>query len=338
MAQVIVHIGQNKTGSTTIQRWLKSNAAALARQGIKYDPLEAGSDRLPHLTGFQALSRHINGLPVESDVIRFRYGIDGPEAQAHVVDEFETRATASFGTGDFETYVISSEALCVTLHDKATIEKFIGFLERHFDRVQVTAYVRDQVDWMPSAYSEGIKSGHSESLAAYLKRAPMKNLNAFAVTWCNAIGADRFNIRLLEPDYLTNGDLLSDFAAVVGADAEHTTKPPPQNEGFGRFGLGVMRMVNRSERVLPLRSSTRLRLFARKHLRKLPATGKVVLSSEQARQVAMSHAVSNENLRKRFFPERPILFAKSARILEDIKHPGRAPAAGSEETPVAAMR
>ena len=50
--------------------------------------------------------------------------------------------------------------------------------------------------------------------------------------WSEVVGAERMNIRLLESDWLTGGDLIPDFLALIGIENSGFIPPERANESF----------------------------------------------------------------------------------------------------------
>lgn len=312
----IVHIGLNKTGSTTIQGWLAANRDALEAQGIRYDPFTGGKHPLiDHAIGFSGIGVQRLGrmLPSE-DAIQY-YKIGDMADQTALMADFEARAQASIDRPGYRTYVISSEFLPVWLAKPEYVTVFHDWLTERFDRVRYVVYLRDQIDWVPSAYAQLVKMGGVDTLEHFLERRGKRNYYFTCSKWLRGTGRAKLDVRLLERDFLANGDLIEDFASVIGADTAPTHPAETLNEAVDAETLQQILDINRQVRDTPAKWSAEKRGQAVTKLLKASSGRKLTLSDAHALNVARRNADSNERLRKRFFPDRGLLFPKSAALL-----------------------
>ena len=315
MHEAIVHIGLNKTGSSTIQAWLRRNADELLNQRIKYDSLKVSREKPGHLLGFEGLAEHLGSARITSKVSQHAFDIKTQADQDRVFSEFQERFFASVTTGDFARYIISSEALFKLGAPHYPIEPFASYLQSIFTSVKFVMYLRDQIDWYPSAYAQFIRTGGTKSFDEYLGMSKIRNYATIAQSWASIVGAQNFSVRLLERDFLTNGDLIEDFASVIGADITQPERVKDRNVGLSAGQLAAMRRTNKITSVLPERVRVKYQTRIFSYVTGNGNTRKMTPTDAQSRRIAERHAFSNEQLRTQFFPERPILFKKSAAVL-----------------------
>ena len=140
MRTLYIHIGQPKTGSSSIQRFLVDNRAAL---------LEAGLGLGPYMTLASGKS-----LPLRRAIER--------QGLAAVMAEL----AASPG----ESLVISSEHLCDILGDEARAEAIRDAARPHF-RPVVVVFLRRQDFWHESLYAQEVKTVYADTIEAYTAAA-----------------------------------------------------------------------------------------------------------------------------------------------------------------------
>lgn len=321
----IVHIGANKTGSTTIQGWLADNTDALARQGILYDPFEDKPlPALVHAIGFTTLGLNMVGAQIPNQDARIRHKIETLEEQDAAVQEFCARADASIARPGYHTYIISSEYLPAWLMRAGGAPKFAEWVKERFDEVTYVYYVRDQIDWLPSAYTQMIKMGGTMPFEAFLEKNGERNFCRTATLWKKEVGAtDNMDVRILERDFLKDGDLIADFAAVIDADHTKCRGPRNLNEAIGATAVEKMRLLNvKAEENGGIWNFVQ-RGAAIEDLLRLDRGDKLRLTPEQALVVARKNEAANERLRKRFLPDRKVLFKKSHALLSDASEDAR---------------
>lgn len=205
--ETILHIGTDKTGSTAIQRALWTNREWFLQQSIYIPQTGLGVDN-----GHAAL---LETLPAE-----------GLAALSQ-----ELKGAQDSG---FKTALISWEGMC--RFRTRRIKMLLDALPTRQHRILV--YLREQAEIIQSAHLQWVKMNPSavsiESLARprslfekmrrfLFLRHPHRNYHALILRWQHCSPQAAFCIRPFQKDTLINGDVVSDFLAQAGADA---------NEGF----------------------------------------------------------------------------------------------------------
>ena len=319
--KAIIHIGMAKTGSTSIQEWLKSNGGALEARGIYSNE---GEFRWASGRGRRVLTYAIY------QVARQELGIDenaawlGPRERKPENDE-KLHKKYKLLTSQLEDlsgkpgiFIYSDEILyrCSEIQMLA-LEKFFS---RIFEDRAYVVYIRNTVDFLISFYSEKIQNNiffeqstqpYSKFLAKCINTpVPFGPECSFGnlFNWHKLLG-DRLNVRLLEPDWLVNGDLVDDFASLIGVAP--FGKPSRMNESIAAEYIEYVRFLNRKFRdTLPL--NVRGKAIS---ILKDASSGKQKLAASdvQAKLICDIHREQEEKIRKRFFPDRPLLFLQKFR-------------------------
>lgn len=307
----IVHIGLNKTGSTSIQAWLDMNREALRRQGIWTDSLAPhGGPELTTAVGW-AMYGHSN---------RRNYVPRGWQKQAYRIHDrtdldtklaaFLHRVEAGFPPPGEGTYVTSSEHIGAALKNVSEIQKLHDWFAERFDRVRYVVYIREQADWLASAYVQAVRSGSGDSLEQFVETRGQQDYDELVGKWAGIAGDENVDVRIFHRARMVEGDLLADFASAIDANLRTTARPRRLNDSMPPYQLRLMRGLNRA--TWPLIEKTPLvtvqrRLFSH-NLPRLFGADKVRLSPEQAARVRTMNAASNDRLRVRFFPSEETLF------------------------------
>lgn len=231
MKKLFLHIGFNKTGSTSLQQNLAANTAALARQGILYphDPQAPYMQRWQHVPLAAAIpGRHVPWLsqPKRRNLDR-AYG---------------TFFAALEGTPQ-DRLVISSESFGGL--DMGA--KKVGWVRDQFSDYDVTvvAYIRRQDSYFLSTYQESIKAG-STAPFDFGRHVELKGLH-FAqrlAPWRQVFGAEKVVVRPFAPAFWPEGELYYDFLQVIGADRARMTLTDRANEGLDYRAVDLMRRLN----------------------------------------------------------------------------------------------
>ena len=331
--KAIIHIGMPKTGTKSIQTWMRANRAALEKAGarlitekpahlllasIHVAMLEFGVDE-------KAAWQGVEGRPIAR---KFGLDVDENAGRREVAERKRARAVKikesyEYMTGEFEklsaesgTLVWSDERLFNKRNLMSSLDEILG---RFFEDRTYVAYIRNTVDHLVSSYADKLLRCDEDfgamEFSKYLEKctasphplgenSSLENL----FVWQSLLG-DKLSVRLLETDWLEKGDLIEDFSSLVGVDAFR--KPGRMNESIAAEYVEYVRFLNRScGRALP--DETRRRVLA---ILKTASSGKPKLaaSGEQADSILRMHRELEERVRERFFPDRTLLFTEKSR-------------------------
>jgi hypothetical protein len=178
-----LHVGTHKTGTTSIQAFLRDNEARFARRGVLVPRAGRGEDRAGH----HNLSQELLGA---SGFVEERGGLAALVAELARSDA--SRAVIS--SEDFSLLSRSHQAL-VTLRDAIGAAGFAP---------TIIIYFRPQVSYCVSIYAEIVKNGNLKPFSRYLDE--LREHGSFL--WNGVLGP------------LCRYDVLFErFAAVFGAEA-----------------------------------------------------------------------------------------------------------------------
>ena len=307
--KALIHFGLPKVGSSSIQEFLKINRQTLQARGIRYAPFnpDFGSQYELAATGVVGAGRGIMDQPARL-VLGLRSAADDPA----YVERYRNFLDSALPTWPEALFVASSEHIQPWLHTAEMIGALDGFLADRFFEVRYVLYLRRQSDIMLSAYSERIKRGETLSFDTHLAgRLSALNLNRIVRQWENNVGADRLEVRLLSPDALVGGDLISDFCAVMGTERDGLIEPGRMNTALGAQEVAVRRRLNRWLPVLGTDGEPNalyFRVLSKwMRMRPRPPTP-LTLTEPQRKLIEEYYAASNDRLRARRFPWRETLF------------------------------
>ncbi|HED6592914.1 TPA: hypothetical protein R5Y99_001111 [Campylobacter coli] len=315
-----VHIGTEKTGTTSIQEFLYINKSIIQKQnyffaqsiGIKnhwdlaflgYSLNKKDSYILNNsLWNFQAIKQHKKNIFSKiKDEVKFNHKI-----------------------------IFSSELLQSRLTRKREIVKlYIFFKKIGFTNIKVICYIRDANEMLRSLLSEAIKWEEIDSFELKeekeeYKLGYKKNLFHFhhicnhkqtLQWWGEVFGKENLIVRLFDKNEFYQGDLLKDFMHSIGLEwDDEFIIPPKQNESLDLLGIDLLRRINK---FLPLfcnnaRNIFRgdLHHFAVKHFTSKDSHLKFQPPKEVVQSYIDYFEESNEWVRKEFFPHKERLFSK----------------------------
>ncbi|TDK50897.1 hypothetical protein [Antarcticimicrobium luteum] len=297
MKRLFLHIGFNKTGSTSLQKTLARNAGALAEQGIlyPYDPQAPYMQRWQHAP----LAAAVPGRTLSWLV---------PKKRATLTEAFPT-LRGRLEHGAFETLLLSSEGFGET----AMGQEKIRWLKRQFPGfdISVIAYIRRQDAYFLSAYQEGIKAGRTRPFD-FADHADAKDLyfGRRLAPWRAVFGSEKVIVRPFDPQVWPEGELFFDFLRTIGADTAAMTPEPPENEGLDYRAVEFMRQLNLLE------SGTQAAALPRVKARKLAATFSHLLAAADTRRKMQLSSEQAEILRTHFHDDNATALAGSGIAVE----------------------
>ena len=207
-----IHIGLQKTGTTSLQRILHANQGKLSQIGLNYVPRMAG------LGSKEVNAHHF----LAHCLLNKRYGytpeVDFSQFPEHVrgLQEYLDKASG--------IKVISSEDFSRLNPDQINMLREI-FRDRD---VKVLIYLRRQDSWIDSLYGQMLKVGRNIEVQAYIEsQEKMLDFNQTITNWETAFGLQNVILRLYEGAAKEN--VWNDFSQAVEApDAINVIERIPQ--------------------------------------------------------------------------------------------------------------
>ena len=299
--RAILHIGTEKTGSTSIQQFLSHHRRWLGANGFHYAKA-AGSPNHVRLFSYAV------GNP------RLAFGASNLAEHAKLRRKLENELAKERAAHPDATFLFSNEHCHSRLYAPEEIARLKALLDPLFDDVKVLVYLRRQDLVAVSLYSTLLKAGVSSDqvlvarpIPALPPHAPEQRLyydyQALLARWGEAFGGDALIVRRFETGALVGGDIVADFCAAVGLPAP-TQEAERANESLRPEYQEFLRLVNRSLKVE--HGSTRSEI-----VRAVAALGKGsgrLPPRAEAEAFTARFAEGNEAIRRAHFPAAATLF------------------------------
>ena len=245
--RVVLHIGTEKTATTTLQNFVYANRDALKRHGV------ALSDCLDQ-TNNRKLAAYCMPASNFDDYFKDRRITTVAQKQAYFqgfreafVEEARQAATWA------HTLFITSEHFHSRVRDEASIARLKAVLDDITSDVVVLCWFREQSAVLLSLYSTAMKSGNVAELDAFVQRCTPSNdyfnyLELFS-RWQGAFGASRVRAFLFGTEHFVDGDIRRSLLQQLLPDADSSEfdfSAPPANRSLGAVGLELARATNRA--------------------------------------------------------------------------------------------
>lgn len=150
----ILHIGTGKTGSTTLQRFLRHNAGSLERNGVLV-PISVGAAEHVAVPIFAMEDSKRRAVRVRSkllsdgDITEYRNG-------------FRERFVREVNKSDAHTVLLSSERCWSALDEDMELLRIRDLIGELCDNVRVVVYLRPQHEYAISVYTTLLKNGSTK--------------------------------------------------------------------------------------------------------------------------------------------------------------------------------
>jgi len=312
--RVILHIGTEKTGTSSIQNYLYKNRRQLG--GAGYHVLQSGgkynSRALPAACITNKPDDYLRAIGVNT--------VEERQAHRESVIEGIARELSELPAG-IHTVLISSEHFHSRIRSEEELGNVRGLLSRFFDQFKIICYLREQVSTCASWYSTSLKNRGTQSLCEFMERCTPRNLyfnyHEMLAGWERSFGLEALDVGLFSRDHLLNGDLLDDFTQRVDPGLVGSLKKQVkvENESLTPMGQGLARAINLTfpdDTSNPEVARTRDK-FKEFIIAEFNGAGQFP-PPEACRKLYESFVEGNEKVRQKFFPEVATLFQHPAEI------------------------
>ncbi len=284
-----LHIGMHKTGTTSLQRALAANKAALAAQGFAY------------VTGFNDNNLHEFVGKREEEVLA--------DSGFHLKKREEFIKVLTAPT---ETKIIGSSESFSYFFRRVAIQNLEKLLRPHFKDIRIICYLRRQDQLAISHHQEGAKPqdkpaakiyGHSPTaLPQHTEMSPLYLDYATRIGhWAVVFGDAAITLRIFDRSLMKDGDSITDFLEVVGLDRSAFEPTENLNVSMGMARTKLGHILNE----LVDHQQTKVRILAN-----LPDEGKLLPRREDAVKYVAQFAEGNRALNARFnITSQPTLFS-----------------------------
>ena len=307
----IIHIGTEKTGTTTLQKTLNDNAQALYKCGVLYlsgKDLVNARDLVAACLGDDVPDEYLAAANVETPEQRCDF-------QRSTFDDyaFWLQKAAS----ECHTLVISSEHLHSRMTQVDEIKRLRDFLQPYITDFSIVCYLRRQVDMVVSLHSTVLKGGGTPNFRDQVHNMLSGNkyycdYRQLLKNWATVFGRAAIKARLFARSRLRRGNIIDDFFHFEALpEAGLQRRAESVNESVNHLGQVLLRELNRG--VKPPGSSREQHnlKIVRQTISKAFAGKGEQLPASVAVEYQSSFDEINEAVRQEYLPEEGELFSKA---------------------------
>lgn len=305
---VILHIGTEKTGTSSIQHFLHLNRRRLPQYGFHL--LQSGGDY-----DQRALAAYTRP-DKERDSYFVEQGIESAEDRAKFRADLERaidKELTSLPSG-IHSVIISSEHFHSTIKTDQAMDRLKTLLSKYFQKVKVICYLREQGAMCTSWYSTALKFGLCRTQKTFVQRqCHPKNyyFNYWQLLnrWEGAFGKDALDVSIYDKSEFRSGDLLEDFTGRVDPVllGQLESYKLQANQSLSPEGQRLLLGVNCA---FPQTTAgvEAIRVICREEIYKLLKGRGQQLDLPTRKSIYQSFLECNSSVQKRYFPDRKELF------------------------------
>lgn len=242
--KLILHIGAEKTGSSSIQAFLFENRERLREQGFEYlfsdGRIEQRELALYCVDSFMG-DDHAANLHISGEFLRSNW-------KDRFEREFGRKVRQACDRG--HTVILSSEHLQSRLKSPGNIGVLRQLLTPYFSEIRVLVYLRRQDQLATSLYSTKCRNGwlgggvFPPNIHA---KTPYYNYQLLLQRWASGFGHAALIPRLFNKSRLRNQNPVDDFCALTGIDSQCGDLEPvsARNTALPASAMYAVEILNR---------------------------------------------------------------------------------------------
>ena len=287
-AQLYLHIGHAKAGSTTLQAFLFKNWAYLEAQGFAIPTADFNVSNPTQLPGNPLLA--LQAIKKKRDIEPLRQWI---------IEASKTHPKL----------LLSSECL----FEWAWHKLFINLTD--LMDIHLIYYVRRQDEVLLSAWRQwGLKTG--QPLDAFIDSRVAKeqpNYWASIAPWRNKVGLASLHVRFVHTTFLENGDIQQDLAHHL--DLDFAKMQPVENQNVGLDARLLLFMSERPEMFASVHDDSIFELLRDKNIAHKPL--RLTLNTSQFGRIFKAFESKNQEFLEEFHPAKagtPVINPNTAPI------------------------
>lgn len=239
---IFLHIGLPKTGTSSIQQYLRNNRAPMRRQGFVV-PTTLGRLNHEHVTLHALADR-------DKSTVRRRHGLLSVEAVRTFREGLRAELAKEAAAWSLDEAVVVSGEHMSMLHKPEEFERLkeLTAVMGASRPVRVVVYLRRQDLYCLSGYSQRIKAGAVLQWSELEKEIDRSEFDyeAMLARWSGSFGKESIDVRVFERGQWAGGELISDFMAALGCSiGPEFGKAIHKNASLDIRSLEFMRRLNR---------------------------------------------------------------------------------------------
>lgn len=238
MKKAYIHIGLEKTGTTSLQVFLQKNRVAL--RSNNYDYMGDEDDLYVHGIGhFPIVASFYDKCP---NIVPPNKHLRASE----VLDALSIDSKAS----NYDI-ILSCEHFSSRLHKRENLQ---AIRESLSDRqIKIVCYLRPQDQHVVSAYSTLVKGGETKPFTIMEVNPQNRIFNYYEILedWSSVFGRENIILREYNRDSMFGGDICLDFLNILNVPSQDFMLIEDQNISLGTHQIEILRGINKHLTAFP---------------------------------------------------------------------------------------
>ena len=245
--ECILHIGTEKTGTTSLQHFLSANRAKLLKEGLCYTQTLGKTAN----NGICLLSYPAQRRDNLTDRLRVTSDDDFSNKQNKLLKRLKKEIEHNVKLRKVEKFIISSELIQSRLTTDKDVQRLKSILvdELGFDKIKVVVYLREPALTAQSLYSTAIKHGHTWEYPPVPSDEYFGNIcnhKSTLIRFGNIFGYESLVIRLFQKKDLHGNSVITDFFHVLQLPLLSRYKHPRNsNVSLSFTAISLLRTINK---------------------------------------------------------------------------------------------
>ena len=224
MKRIYLHVGMNKTGTSSIQSFFANNSHVLLDRGVLY-PVTVKRGNAHHLLR----------------KILHKGGEEGQTCRGKYLEKLRLEIESS----GCDTVLLSSEEFVKTGICYESLKEVFG------DTVFPIVYLRRHDSWWISLYQQALKMvvnppwerGFSAFVRFQKERINYWRYGQFVDHLAEIFGQEKVAVRPYETKQLVRGNVCNDILSVIGVEADEQLQEKIDSEGWANKSLAVVSLL-----------------------------------------------------------------------------------------------
>lgn len=243
--KLIIHIGTEKTASTSLQYFFNENRNSLSRNGIHY------AECLGHRNHRKLVVASMDNCKTDDWIESRGLGNDRKRTR------FSCKVRRLFGKeimqlpDSINTVLISSEHFHSRLTMPSELKALKEFLNEHFCEIEIVVYFRRQSSLLRSKYTTMLRAGNRNSFKEFYNNeldleGHYYDYEKLLSLWGKEFGAVNIKVREFNKNKFYAQHICYDFLHTLSPTLSLSDfiLPEDQNPSLNRIGLNLLRLLN----------------------------------------------------------------------------------------------
>ena len=306
--KLTIHIGTEKTGTTSIQRFLEINQLSLKNQGFNCpNSLKYGDSFNHRLAAVISYNDNRN-----DDNTKFLF--ESINDRRTKINYIKNALKLEISNDPCSSWIISSEHLQSRLRTKREIIRLKNFFSNIFDEIKILIYIREPIEtaaswWSTTIKAKGLLRKLPEPGHPYIKHL-CDHKNTIKL-WSSVFKRENIIVGLYENKLKLEQNLLLDFCKKLKIDNENLLFPEKhENAKLSFLGLKYKLFINENVGLNIKENNEYFELLINKVFENTKKDQVYLFSEEQINSYEKEFNESNIWVHQEFFKDRKFLWNK----------------------------